>query len=512
MNHARFTINGNASSNRGYDTTNGAALSFALEASSALVRKVEYWVSDATDPEAPLASKDAPELALVGTTTGRRVIAATPATAVTTTAAAGGVHSWIVRCLVNDGVNQDGSVNPDFVFERMVSIRTADGRRKIIGAEGTQYSLRGWADAQNEDVEALAANTLPVPALNRLLQGDGTQWQAVTGIDAARITSGGLVAERGGTGQSTWAKGDLLYASDANALAKLAIGDTGKVLVSSGTAPQWAYVTSLRSAVTLQPQLIVGPDSTPDYPGQVAITDDGGVAVAMKWSGSQDSRTGEVVQLAETWEIAGETVPGQITGLTLQGVTLANTTLGRVWVQIVDDDIETNKIELFSDAARTSLIATGTDALKAGGVVALTEALSSGVSGTITLVAGAVEDLTPYATLTADAVATVSGAPVGSLGKPFAGVMYTNGASDGDTVWVVVAGKAQVLTYAGAAAGGYLYLDTARAYPDNGKVACELPRTTAYEDHGIGRALERVTSGLVLAQLDLRGFGPVLSA
>jgi len=101
---------------------------------------------------------------------------------------------------------------------------------------------------------------------------------------------------------------------------------------------------------------------------------------------------------------------------------------------------------------------------------------------------------------------------VGELGRPFAGIMYTNGASDGDTVWVVVAGKAKVLTYAGAAAGGYLYIDTARAYPDAGKADCELPRTTAYEDHGIGRALERVTSGLVLAQLDLRGFGPVISA
>jgi hypothetical protein len=510
MNYARFTINGNASSNRGYDTTNGAALSFALEASSALVRKVEYWVSDATDPEAPLASKDAPELALVGTTTGRRVIAATPATAVTTTAAAGGVHSWIVRCLVNDGVNQDGSVNPDFVFERMVSIRTADGRRKIIGAEGTQYSLRGWADAQNEDVEALAANTLPVPALNRLLQGDGTQWQAVTGIDAARITSGGLVAERGGTGQSTWAKGDLLYASGATTLSKLAIGDAGEVLTSSGTAPQWAYVTSLRSAVTLQPQLVVGPDSTPDYPGQVAITDDGGVAVAMQWSGSQDSRTGEVVQLAETWEIEGETVPGQITGLTLQGVTLANTTLGRVYITVLDEGTDTT-VEIL-DAPGGNVLASGTQSGKAGGALHLVEYMGSGVSGSITLAAGCQTDATPYATLTANAVATFSAAPVGELGRPFAGVMYTNGASDGGDVWVVVAGKAQVLTYAGAAAGSYLYIDTARAYPDSGKVDCELPRTTAYEDHGIGRALERVTSGLVLAQLDLRGFGPVQSA
>lgn len=366
-------------------------------------------------------------------------------------------------------------------------------------------------DAVNQRTVVTIPAALPVGTVNQLLQHDGMAWSAVSGISAALLTSGTLPVARGGTGVASYTAGDLVYATAATTLAKLAIGDAGAVLTSSGTAPQWAYVTSLRSAVTLQPQLVVGPDSTPDYPGQVAITDDGGVAVAMKWSGSQDSRTGEVVQLAETWEIAGETVPGQITGLTLQGVTLANTTLGRVWVQIVDD-ISSNTINVYSDAACTSIVAAGNDAGKAGGVVALTELLSSGVTGTITLVAGAVEDLTPYATLTANAVATVSGAPVGELGRPFAGIMYTNGASDGGDVWVVVAGKAQVLTYAGAAAGGYLYIDTARSYPDAGKADCELPRTTAYEDHGIGRALERVTSGLVLAQLDLRGFGPVLSA
>jgi hypothetical protein len=366
-------------------------------------------------------------------------------------------------------------------------------------------------DAVNQRTVVTIPAALPVGTVNQLLQHDGMAWNVVSGISAALLTSGTLPVARGGTGVASYTAGDLVYASGATTLSNLAIGDAGEVLTSSGTAPQWAYVTSLRSAVTLQPQLVVGPDSIPDYPGQVAITDDGGVAVAMKWSGSQDSRTGEVVQLAETWEIEGETVPGQITGLTLQGVTLANTTLGRVWVQIVND-ISDNLINVYPDATCTTTIASGTDAGKAGGVVALTEALGSGVTGTITLVAGAVEDLTPYATLTATSVATFSGAPVGELGRPFAGIMYTNGASDGDLVWVVVAGKAKVLTYAGAASGGYLYLDTARSYPDDGKADCELPRTTAYEDHGIGRALERVTSGLVLAQLDLRGFGPVQSA
>lgn len=393
------------------------------------------------------------------------------------------------------------------------------GGYTTVMAAGTPMTQRATLNVIGGSVadDAVNARTvltipagLPDGSANQLLQHDGMAWTSVSGISTDLLTSGTLAVARGGTGIASYTAGDLVYASGATTIAKLAIGDAGKILVSSGTAPQWAYPTSLHSAVTLQTQLVVGPDSTPDYPGQVAVTDDGGIAVAMTWSGDEDSRRGEVVQLAETWTVEGETVPGQLTGLTLRGVTLANSTLGRVYIQ-VDDEIVNTTVTVY-DAIGENNIAGGTQAGKAGGVLTLTEQSGSGVSGSVTLPASCQSDFTAYATLTCDAVSTVSGAPVGELGRPFAGIMYTNGASDGDTVWVVVAGKAKVLTYAGAAAGGYLYLNTARAYPDAGKADCELPRTTAYEDHGIGRALERVTSGLVLTELDLRGFGPVLSA
>lgn len=293
--------------------------------------------------------------------------------------------------------------------------------------------------------------------------------------------------------------------ADTNRVATLDGCHMASLTVSRASGTDDVIVSAVNATCVAEPVIGAGCDVDMRWD-----TPDGGVAVAMKWSGSQDSRTGEVVQLAETWEIAGETVPGQIIGLTLQGVTLANSTLGRVYVDVLDEGTDTT-VEIL-DTQGGNELASGTQSGKAGGALTLVESMGSGVSGSITLAAGCQSDSTPYATLTADSVATFSGAPVGELGRPFAGVMYTNGASDGGDVWVVVAGKAKVLTYAGAAAGGYLYIDTARAYPDNGKADCELPRTTAYEDHGIGRALERVTSGLVLAQLDLRGFGPVLSA
>lgn len=58
-----------------------------------------------------------------------------------------------MRCSVNGGLGANDRPDPNLVFERIVSIRNG-ARRKIIASEGTQYSAGGWADAQNDDVDA----------------------------------------------------------------------------------------------------------------------------------------------------------------------------------------------------------------------------------------------------------------------------------------------------------------------------------------------------------------------
>ena len=58
-------------------------------------------------------------------------------------------------------------------------------------------------------------------------------------------TTGTLTAGRGGTGQSAYLKGDLIYASADNVLSKLPIGSANNVLVvSDGMVPSYAYVGS----------------------------------------------------------------------------------------------------------------------------------------------------------------------------------------------------------------------------------------------------------------------------
>jgi hypothetical protein len=70
-------------------------------------------------------------------------------------------------------------------------------------------------------------------------------------ISAADIGAGTLPATRGGTDNSSYAVGDILYADTTTTLAKLADVATGNVLISGGvsTAPAWGKV-ALASAVS----------------------------------------------------------------------------------------------------------------------------------------------------------------------------------------------------------------------------------------------------------------------
>ncbi len=61
------------------------------------------------------------------------------------------------------------------------------------------------------------------------------------GLPLTTGVTGTLGATNGGTAQSTYTTGNMLYASATNTLAKLAIGTSGQVLkVSAGLIPEWA--------------------------------------------------------------------------------------------------------------------------------------------------------------------------------------------------------------------------------------------------------------------------------
>jgi hypothetical protein len=66
-----------------------------------------------------------------------------------------------------------------------------------------------------------------------------------TATSGAITLSGTLVAANGGTGQSSYTTGDILYASGSSAISKLAIGTNGYVMTSSGSAPQWSATSGI---------------------------------------------------------------------------------------------------------------------------------------------------------------------------------------------------------------------------------------------------------------------------
>lgn len=60
-----------------------------------------------------------------------------------------------------------------------------------------------------------------------------------TGLPLSTGVTGTLPATNGGTAQSTYTTGDILYASASNTLSKLPIGSNGQVLTISSGIPAW---------------------------------------------------------------------------------------------------------------------------------------------------------------------------------------------------------------------------------------------------------------------------------
>lgn len=78
--------------------------------------------------------------------------------------------------------------------------------------------------------------TLVTPALGTPASGVATN---LTGLPLTTGTTGTLPETKGGTNQSTYTTGDILYASGANTLSKLGIGSTGAQLNIASGIPIW---------------------------------------------------------------------------------------------------------------------------------------------------------------------------------------------------------------------------------------------------------------------------------
>ncbi len=151
----------------------------------------------------------------------------------------------------------------------------------------------------------------------------------------ASYITGVLPLGNGGTGFSTYTQGDLLYASAANTLSKLAVGGNTTVLTVAGGVPTWATATvafnNISGGTNTTAAMVVGTGSSLNFTG----------------SGTINAST----LLGSTWAspgTIGSTAPntGAFTSLTTSGNTSLTTGAGN------DTTIgnATGTFELVSDA------------------------------------------------------------------------------------------------------------------------------------------------------------------
>lgn len=182
----------------------------------------------------------------------------------------------------------------------------------------------------------------------------GSTGMTFVGIAGTLTMSGTLEADNGGTGQTSYAIGDLLYASTTSALSKLAAVAAGSYLRSAGTgtAPVWSTTTLPNSATTGD---LLYASTTNVYSnlagvatGNVLIS--GGVAAAPSWGKVTSSHVNETI-----WKVGGNTLTGtSILGdLSAGGFAVDLYTKNLVRVR-VHDGSDTNSVTIYTTAGTNS--------------------------------------------------------------------------------------------------------------------------------------------------------------
>jgi hypothetical protein len=150
----------------------------------------------------------------------------------------------------NDGFNLSVTDVPDatHIVVGHASGVTAGGSGIVEKESFSSSDLEG-ARFSNVGLKAVVVpwpgGTVPKGSYQVLNFNGKPAWTRV-GFDNLEVT-------RGGTGQTSYATGDLIYASATNTLAKLAAGANGKVLTLSGGVPAWQDATgSITTYVAIQ--------------------------------------------------------------------------------------------------------------------------------------------------------------------------------------------------------------------------------------------------------------------
>ena len=273
---------------------------------------------------------------------------------------------------------------------------------------------------------------------------------AATGtISGTNITTGGnvtgtaaglsatLVATQGGTGQSTYAIGDLLQGGATNTLTKLSAVATGNVLLSGGvtTASSWGKV-GLTTHVSGQLPIANGGTNGTATPTLGGVAYGTGTAYAITSAGTSGQVLTSNGAAAPTWQSASVNTYTRLSFTATAGQTVFTVTYTVGYVQVYLNGVLLNSTD-YTASSGTSITL-----VEAAGVGDLLEVLSYNtlsIAGAVTNVSGAgtVSGLTLTGTVTSTGSLTLGG----SITSPVSGNWWNNGYTKVATDGVVEVGR-----------------------------------------------------------------------
>ena len=131
---------------------------------------------------------------------------------------------------------------------------------------GTGQTVYAVGDILAADTTTTLSKVADVATGNALISGGVGVLPSYGKIGLTTHVSGTLAATSGGTAQSTYTTGDILYSSATNTLSKLGIGSTNAVLTVSGGIPAWSAgllsITSAKTLTVTNSLTLSGTDST----------------------------------------------------------------------------------------------------------------------------------------------------------------------------------------------------------------------------------------------------------
>jgi hypothetical protein len=220
--------------------------------------------------------------------------------------------------LTGGAITATGTLAVDYAGSDNVVLAAADGTGiTVVAADKILVSDTSDSNAKYVSISQITT-AIGGGTVTSVDGSGGTTGLTLTGgaiTTSGTLTLGGtLAAANGGTGQSSYTVGDILYASSTTALSKLGIGTAGQVLKVASGVPSWATdqnsggtVTSITNAADTGTGTAITGAGTFTYSGGTNVTTSvSGTTVTINTSAT--TNTGTVTSIATGNGISGGTI------------------------------------------------------------------------------------------------------------------------------------------------------------------------------------------------------------